>query len=780
MRLGELLADPRNGRWAIGGLAVALVLYASHYAKLCADVDAGREAVSTRVAWTGRAGELALANEGAWRREGEAATAFATLADEIEAGQSISLLSRPTDSAAVAALREASRAAASDREAAREAAGAALQSLREGTAALSWEIGELVDTTRMSAIGGMAFGALGVVVVAALVASLGEAQHWRRRWTLTTRATADGLWDWDLDKGKVDFSDACRDAAGLQRGSGLDDWFDRIHPDDAPAVRAALDAHLAGSTPVFEVAFRLVDGFGGHRFMLARGLADRDPAGRPRHVACWQTDISDRRDAAVLKAQTDTAMRAQGELRAVIDALPDCVLVLAAGEVAYANAAARSAFGGPDSMHRVAARLRAAAGGGVPATVGTRNGLEATWEVAPAVPIRWDDIPAEVVAARDISGRLRIEGQLRNAERVIALGGLAAGLAHEINNPLTYVIGNLELAQQQVGDVSERVSRALEGATRVRQVVAQLRAMANPSAGELVPTHVGPAIEGALTLAGGIGMPLAAVARQVDEQAAVLANPVWLGQLLVNLVNNSLQAMAAQPPDTRVLSFRVFRVGDGTAAVEVEDTGPGIPANLMSRIFEPFTSSRLQTGGSGLGLYICRELASRMGGSLALLRSGPAGTCFRLTLRLAVQAPAERREGGGPAAVRRGRVLIVDDEAGLGDLMRTYLSHHEVRVETSGEGGATALATGRWDAIVLDIVLPDRSGIELWRELFLRDPSAAARVCFVTGGSLAPDVASFLVDSVNPSLVKPFDFRELVAHVDNLVAQGAPWVEESA
>ncbi|MBM4369471.1 MAG: PAS domain-containing protein [Deltaproteobacteria bacterium] len=637
-----------------------------------------------------------------------------------------------------------------------------------------------MEGTRMAAIGGMAFGALGVVVLAALVASLGEAHHWRRRWTLTTRATSDGLWDWDLDKGTVDFSDACRDATGLQRGSKLDDWFDRIHPDDAPAVRRALDAHLAGNTAVFEVEFRLVDGFGGYRFMLARGLADRDPSGRPRHVACWQTDISGRRDAAVLQAQTDTAMRAQDELRAVIDALPDSVLVLAAGEVAYANAAARAAFGEPDSMHLVATRLRAAAGGGVPVTVGTRNGIEATWEVAAAVPIRWDDIPAEAVAARDLTSRLRMEGQLRNAERVIALGGLAAGLAHEINNPLTYVIGNLELAQQGVGDVNERVQRALGGAMRVRQVVAQLRAMANPSAGELLPTQVGPAIDGALTLAGGIGMPVAVVAREVDDNAAVLANPVWLGQLLVNLVNNSLQAMAEMPPDTRVLSFRVFRVGDGTVAVEVEDTGPGIPAHLMSRIFEPFTSSRLQTGGSGLGLFICRELAARMGGSLALLRSSSAGTCFRLTLRSAVQTASERLENGAPVAVRRGRVLIVDDEAGLGDLMKTYLSHHEVRVETTGEGGATALATGRWDAIVLDIVLPDRSGIELWRELSLRDPGAAARVCFVTGGSLAPEVASFLLDSVSPSLVKPFDFRELVAQVDNIVAQGARGVEASA
>lgn len=778
MFLGDLLADPRKGRVVMALLAVALAVYAAHYASLYAGIEARRDAVVVRVGWTGRLAEFSAVDDEAWHRSAEVATGMARLADEIEAASSIPELSRTTDTAAVTALREASRqAAGGNRDGARTSVATAATGVRAGNAVLSEEIGALVSRTRTAAFGGIAFGAVGLVAVAMLLRSLGDAQRWRQRWQRSSRAAHEGLWDWDIEAGRVDFSEACLEANGLRVGDGLEAWFARVHPDDAAAVRAALDAHLAGHTPVFEAEYRGADGFGGWRWMFARGVADRDPEGRPRHVACWQTDMSARREAAAVRAANETAQRAQNELRALLDALPDCVIVRAAGEVAYANAAARAAFGDSADLAQVAVRLRAAAGTNAPVSVTTRAGLDATWEVAAPVALRWDDIPAEVVVARDLSARVRMEGQLRTAERVVALGGLAAGLAHEINNPLTYVIGNLELAQQGVGDVAERVSRALGGAVRVRQVVAQLRAMANPAAGELRSTPIDPSIDGALTLAGGIGLPPAKVYRDVPAEAYVMANPVWLGQILVNLVNNALQAMAPMPPESRGLAFRAFVAGDGTVALEVEDRGPGIPAHLLARVFEPFTSSRLQTGGSGLGLYICRELAGRMGGSLSLLRSGPGGTCFRLSLRAGTPTEAQVDEGADDALpvampVRRGRVLVVDDEAGLGELMKSYLSHHDVRVETTGRGGARALAEGNWDAVVLDIVLPDRSGIDLWRELRASDPAAAERVCFVTGGSLAPDVASFLVECNNPSLVKPFDFRELVSRVDAIVNVG--------
>ncbi len=345
-------------------------------------------------------------------------------------------------------------------------------------------------------------------------------------------------------------------------------------------------------------------------------------------------DVSKRECAEELAREAHARLVAsEAELRAALDALPGVIVVMGAGGVLFTNRVATECFGDAPEWH-AAIRAAAPARRGEPKTVilSTTNG-NASYDVFAPEPIRFAGEAAELVMARDATQRVRVEAQLRTAERLVALGGLAAGLAHEINNPLTYVIGNLELAQEGVGDIPERIARALGGALRVRQVVAQLGDLAKPTPTPTESEALSPAsaFESAVVLAAGAGLPPAQVHREFAAGAEAQGNAVWLGQIALNLVSNALLAMAALPPDARHLRLRSETVGE-RVFFEVSDSGLGVPEGLRERIFEPFVSTRAHGEGSGLGLYICRELALRMGGELVLAATETTGTTFRLWL----------------------------------------------------------------------------------------------------------------------------------------------------
>ncbi len=462
----------------------------------------------------------------------------------------------------------------------------------------------------------------------------------------------------------------------------------------------------------------------------------------------------------------------EAELRAALDALPSALVVVAGGRIAFSNRTATDTFGADPNRHAALLSSAPEARGELRTVLLDTNAGLRSFEVFAPEPISFGGSQAELVLARDANDRVRVESQLRNAERLVALGGLAAGLAHEINNPLTYVIANLELAHEGVGNTADRIARALGGAVRLRQVVAQLREFASPAPVATEPLDPSDAFESAVALARGVGMPLARVSRSMAPGVLVEGVPVWLAQIALNLVNNALQAMVDQPAEDRRLDIRC-EADDSTVTLRVCDTGCGVAEGLAATIFEPFVSTRSQSDGQGLGLYICRELATRMGGQLTLEHTSPEGSTFALTLRRAhrgmVRAPPDRAS----TPVRpRGRVLVVEDDAVVAERMRSYLSHHSVRVETTAEAGRLALLEV-WDVVILDVVLGENSGITLWQELNARDAPAAARVVFVTGGSLTPPLAHFMLESSNPCLVKPFDFRDLVRLVDARVPGGA-------
>jgi len=199
--------------------------------------------------------------------------------------------------------------------------------------------------------------------------------------------------------------------------------------------------------------------------------------------------------------------------------------------------------------------------------------------------------------------------------------------------------------------------------------------------------------------------------------------------------------------------------------LEVADTGPGIPAELQRRVFEPFFTTRGQRGGSGLGLSLCRSISEGHGGTIHLSSQVGHGTTVHITLPVAppsdVQAPETPDATEAPA--RHGRILLIDDEPTVRQALQRLLQRrgHDITLAANGHDGLVALEAGAYDVILWDICMPDLDGPGLYREVERRYPHLASRMIFITGDVLSPEVQAFFAQVACPRLVKPFEAEEV-------------------
>jgi hypothetical protein len=301
----------------------------------------------------------------------------------------------------------------------------------------------------------------------------------------------------------------------------------------------------------------------------------------------------------------------------------------------------------------------------------------------------------------------------------------------------------------------------------MRQVVAQLRDFGSPTPVATEPTEPGQVFEGALALARGVGAPALQVSRSFPVGVRVESVPVWLGQIALNLIHNGLNAMEERPVEERRLEMSAT-ADAATVTIRVRDNGGGVPEAIVGTLFDPFVSSRRRGEGQGLGLYLCRELATRMGGRLTLESTGPEGTTFALLMARS-SAPRLAPVPSHPSG--RARVLVAGRDTDLASSLGEVLHRHEVRVETSPHRGRAALFE-TWDVAVIDASLMDGDGRTAWRQLAERDDSVVSRVVFVSSGTLTPALAEFMLRSSFPCLVRPFDLRDLVRLVDARLPNG--------
>ena len=368
------------------------------------------------------------------------------------------------------------------------------------------------------------------------------------------------------------------------------------------------------------------------------------------------------------------------------------------------------------------------------------------------------------------------------ADRMIALGRLSAGVAHEINNPLSYVAGNLDLATEMlqpergnigtsewVRDLREIIDDASEGAHRIARILVDLRALAEPGPIDPEPTELEEVVRRACRLAASHLESRAVLVCEIEPLPPVWGTSSGLGQVVLNLVVNAAQAIEPGDPDRHRVRLSARAAGD-EVVLEVSDTGAGIAAEVLPHVFDPFYTTRGPRGGTGLGLSICHRIVSAFGGRISAQGRAGAGSTFRVVLRR-----AEREQGPDPApavehpAGRALRVLAIDDDPQVLRLVARVLARHEVTPATDAEQALARLeATTAYDVILLDVRMPGTDGRELFARLRDRWPRLAPRVVFITADTLSSETARFLASVPNRSLVKPFEasaLRELVTEI---------------
>jgi signal transduction histidine kinase len=380
-----------------------------------------------------------------------------------------------------------------------------------------------------------------------------------------------------------------------------------------------------------------------------------------------------------------------------------------------------------------------------------------------------DGRPVRMVGTSlDITERKELHARLATSERLAALGRLAASVGHEISNPLTYVVLNLrriddELARANVTGIPVLVQQAREGVDRVRGVISDLQALSRVPEDRLTAVDALAVIEQCLKIADHELNHRARIIRDLAPVPLVAGNESRIVQLFLNLIVNAAQAIPEGDIERNWVRVASRTNDDGRVVIEIGDSGAGIDPDKIDHIFEPFFTTKPQGDGTGLGLAIARSIVLAMHGEIDVDSAVGRGTTFRVTLPASGLAPepAVSRERVPAPPTRPLRILVIDDEVGIGRSVQGLLEEHDVVVATSADAALARLRLGeRFDRILCDLMMPQVTGMDFFG---LVAPELQPSIVFVTGGAFTERARTFLKGIPNRVLRKPFDLDELAA-----------------
>jgi two-component system NtrC family sensor kinase len=386
----------------------------------------------------------------------------------------------------------------------------------------------------------------------------------------------------------------------------------------------------------------------------------------------------------------------------------------------------------------------------------------------------------DLSAAREAMAEIeRQRDALHQSEKLAALGSMLAGVAHELNNPLTIVLGQATMLREEAAGagsdpaIRARAEKIEAAAERCARVVRSFLTIARQRKAETRAVALSPLLDSSIDLMlYGLRSSGVTVIRDYDESLPeILADPDQVQQVVFNLLVNAAQALEETEARREIrVSVRVAR--DGKLGVVVADSGPGVPRDIAQRIFEPFFTTKPLGSGTGIGLSVSRGLAEAQGGTLALLASQKGGAAFELSLPLAAGETGAKAGKGvdGASDPRTGRVakgndrepraIVIDDEPEITVLLAEALrkAGYACDVATGGREGQAMIAAnpGSYDALICDLRMPDIDGPKLFRWISAHHPALAKRTVFVTGDALGPAAGLFLARSRRPVLEKPF------------------------
>lgn len=376
-------------------------------------------------------------------------------------------------------------------------------------------------------------------------------------------------------------------------------------------------------------------------------------------------------------------------------------------------------------------------------------------------------------AARRRAERQDMESRLAFADRMASVGTLAAAVAHELNNPLMYVLSNLRLTREELDSApdaewaeraTQQLDEAIQGAVRMQSIVRDLKTFSRADDERRSNVDVRRVLESSINMCWNEIRHRAVLERDFGQTPPVDASESRLGQVFLNLLINAVQAMPDRPVSANRITVRSYTDDEGWAVVEVADNGTGIEPDRIGRVFDPFFTTKGISEGTGLGLSICRNIIREAGGSIEAQSELGHGATFvvrlpaskRTQLHDATQAPPATK----PAS--RARVIVVDDEPLVGRSIRRALREHDVQVFSSGREAIERLCSDEpVDLVFCDLMMPEVSGMEVFGRVCARRPEMASRFVFMTGGAFTAQAREFLRDTPMLCLEKPFEVRQI-------------------
>lgn len=503
------------------------------------------------------------------------------------------------------------------------------------------------------------------------------------------------------------------------------------------------------------------------------------------------------RDVGGRQRAEDALRRSEASFRTLIENIPDGIAVHRDGRFVYVNPAFRAMLGVPDARtllgrpwldvvhpeERIDAEARLFQQRQSGKVLGAREmrlvGLDgaAVWTECGSVPVVHDGEPAIALVARDITERRHMQMALYQADRLTSVGTLAAGVAHEINNPLTYVITNLGFLAGElkalgaepgdapfaarVAEMQQALVDAREGAERVRVIVQDLKTFSRSDEHRRGPVDVRTVLESSVNMAWNEIRHRARLVKDYRAVRMVDGNEARLGQVFLNLLVNAAQAI----PEGAAASnqIRITTRDDGErVVVEVADTGVGIAPEARGRLFDPFFTTKPIGVGTGLGLAVSMGIVRGLGGSIEVDSEIGGGSTFRVLLP-ALDEVEDEDEPTWPriddVPVVGGRVLVIDDEPGVAAAVERALRHeHEVVAATDARAALRRLADREhFDVILCDLMMPEMTGMDFHAAAARLVPGVLPRVVYLTGGAFTPRARAFLDTIPNARVDKPFE-----------------------
>lgn len=615
-----------------------------------------------------------------------------------------------------------------------------------------------------------------------------ELQTSNERFSLAVLGSNEGLFDWNLLTNELYFSGQFRHLMGVAIESnrrGLKEWLKCVQPTDRKILIQAFRKLQDSNRPLaLNFEYRILRGKKERRWIHTKAVGTRDRrTGQLARIVGSIGDITQRKIGQV------ALQASEQRFRSITEAHPVPVLIarLQDEQILYASPGSEALLGMPASTltaHTIGRfilhsnerqkiinammkgqdvnlqELSLAHGDGheFPASLSARR-------------INYQDEAAMVIGIYDLSERKEAETKiaeqqeaLQQSEKMAALGGLLAGVAHELNNPLSVVMGQstLLIEGETQPKTKMRATKIFKASDRAARIIKSFLALARRKPPERKNFNINDIINNSLELLGyqfknaNVDLTL----ELADDIPFAVGDIDQMTQVITNLVLNATQAMDTWD-GKRSLKIISQKLDTDFIQISVIDSGPGIPKDLRVRVFEPFFTTKSNSGGTGVGLALCHNIIEGHGGHLTIQETVGGGATFLLNLPASTGKDVEENKDIGISDAQSDqplKLLLIDDEVELSQTLADLLEPlgHDIDLAANGAIAIEKLKKNKFDVIISDLRMPVMDGPTMYAELSKSLPEYTNRIIFVTGDTLSPHVNEFLKNNPGPVIEKPY------------------------